>query len=251
MNIAIVGYGGMGKIIAQEARKKGMIIVSIIDPKVEGATHKIVSSESLKGVDVAIDFTSPGVALENIKKYVAYKTDVVMGTTGWYDHMDEVKEMVKDSGIKFLWASNFSIGVNLYFKIIDFASKLMDSAEEYDIWGNEVHHKNKKDSPSGTAKSISKIILKNIERKNKVAYEMLNRKIDPDEFHFSSTRGGEVNFEHTIGFDSPADTITIRHNARNRNGYASGSIHAAEWLNKKEPGYYELDDFMKELGEKR
>lgn len=244
--IALIGYGSMGHIIERISKEKGHKIVSIIDPVVEGC-QKEITMESLNGAEVCIDFTHPKVIMNNIKKYCELKINVVIGTTGWYEHLDEVKKMVKTAGIKFLWASNFSIGVNLYFKIIDAATKLINSADEYDIWAYELHHHNKADSPSGTAKTLSNIMLNNIDRKNKIVNEMLNRKIEKDEIHFSSVRGGPVNFEHTIGFDSESDCITIKHAARNRDGYASGSIIAAEWLTNQEVGYYELDDFISSL----
>lgn len=244
MRIAIVGYGGMGRMIEAEARSRGIHDISTIDPKVQGAEFKEINAKSMAGIDVAIDFTHPSAAVQNIRKYCEFKVDAVMGTTGWYDKIEEVRKLVLDSGTRFLWSSNFSIGVNIYFKIIDAASTLINYAEDYDVWGYEIHHHNKADSPSGTAKTLSGMMLKNIERKNKVCYEMLNRKIGKDELHFASVRGGSANFEHTIGFDSDADCITIKHAARNRSGYAAGAVLAAIWLNKKKPGFYGLDDFM-------
>jgi len=246
MNIAIVGYGGMGKMVAQAAQEKGLTISAIIDPVAKEATHKKVDSNALKGVDVAIDFTHPSAVLENIRVYCDTKTNAVVGTTGWYDRLPEVKQMVQKSGIGFLWGSNFSVGVNIYFRIVENAAKLVNKAEQYDVWGFEIHHHNKSDSPSGTAKSLSDILIKNISRKKKAVYEMLNRKIAKDEFHFASVRGGPVNIEHTIGFDSAADCLTLKHAARNRQGYAEGAVLAALWLGKKK-GYFELDDFMKGL----
>jgi len=246
VKIAIIGYGGMGHNIERIAKEKGHEIKTIIDPVAEGA-QKEITKEALEDVDVCIDFTHPSVIMDNIKKYCELKANVIVGTTGWYDHLDEVKKMVKEAGIKFLWGSNFSIGVNLYFRIIDAASKLINNAEDYDIWAYELHHNNKADSPSGTAKTLSDIMLKNIDRKKKIANEMLNRKIEKDELHFASVRGGPVNFEHTIGFDSDADCITIKHAARNRNGYASGAVLAAEWIADKKSGFYELDDVMSSL----
>ena len=245
MKIAIIGYGGMGKMIEAEALKKGVEIASTIDPMAPTAMFKEINSESLKNVDVCIDFTHPSVIMENIRKYCELKKNVVIGTTGWYDKVSEVEKMAKEAGIKLLWASNFSVGVHLYFKMIDAASKLVNYIDDYDVWAFELHHHNKADSPSGTAKTLSDIMLKNIDRKTKVTYEMINRKIGKDEIHFASVRGGPVNFEHTIGFDSDADCITIKHAARNRGGYASGAVLAAIWLNSQKPGYYTQDDFIK------
>lgn len=246
MNIAIIGYGGMGREIERIASAKGITVKSIIDPVAKEATHKEISKESLAGVDVAIDFTHPDTAIDNIKKVSELGVNMVVGTTAWYDNLDEAKKAVKKSGIGFVYGSNFSVGVHAYFKIIDNAARIFNKIPDYDIWGNEIHHFRKADSPSGTAKSLAEILVKNIKRKKKAVYEMLNRKIEPDEIHFSSTRGGPVNFKHTIGFDSDADTITIEHSARHRGGYALGAVLAAEWINGKK-GFFVVDDFIKEL----
>ncbi|OVE75117.1 4-hydroxy-tetrahydrodipicolinate reductase [archaeon D22] len=245
VKISIVGYGGMGKMIEADAKARGIEIVSIISPGAKEATHEEINADSLKEADVVIDFTLPNVFMENLKKYCELKKDVVVGTTGWYDKLDQVKEMVKSAGIRFLWGSNFSVGVHMYFKIIEAASNLVNYAEDYDVWAFELHHHNKADSPSGTAKTLSDIMLKNIDRKKRVEYGMVDRRIEKDELHFASVRGGPVNFEHTIGLDSAADCITIKHAARNRSGYASGAVLASVWLAKQEVGYYEVDDFIK------
>jgi 4-hydroxy-tetrahydrodipicolinate reductase len=228
------------------AKERGITIKSIIDPVAEGATHKEINQESLNDVDVAIEFTAPNVAVENIKKVAALKVNMVVGTTAWYDNLDDVKVLVKNEDIGFIYGSNFSVGVHAYFKILEEAAKLFNNIEEYDVWGHEIHHFRKKDSPSGTAKSISKILLDNIKRKDKAVYDTLHRKREDNELHFSSCRGGPVNFKHTIGFDSEADTITIEHAARNRAGYALGAVQAAEWINGKK-GFFVVDDFIKEL----
>ena len=124
------------------------------------------------------------------------------------------------------------------------ASKLVNKFDEYDVWGHEIHHSNKADSPSGTAKTLSEILLKNIDRKDSVFEDKLDRKREDNEIHFSSVRGGPVNFAHTIGFDSAADKILISHEARNRDGYALGAVKAAEWLANKEVGFYTMNDFL-------
>ena len=246
MNIAIIGYGGMGKDIEKIALGNGITIKSIIDPVAKGATHKEINEESLNGVDVAIDFTQPDVAIENIKKVSELGVSMVVGTTGWYDDVKEVKGVVEKAGIGFLYGSNFSIGVHAYFKVVEAAAKIFDKVPDYDVWGHEIHHFNKKDSPSGTAKSLAKILVDNIERKKEVVYDTLKRKREGGELHFSSCRGGPVNFKHTIGFDSEADAVLIEHAARHRGGYALGAVLAAEWINGKK-GFFIVDDFIKEL----
>jgi 4-hydroxy-tetrahydrodipicolinate reductase len=136
MKIAIIGYGGMGKMIENIAKERGIEVVSIIDPEAEGATHKEINQESLKDVDVAIEFTAPNVAVENIKKVAALKVNMVVGTTAWYDNLDEVKAQVEKKDIGFIYGSNFSVGVHSYFRILEAAAKLFNNIEEYDVWGH-------------------------------------------------------------------------------------------------------------------
>lgn len=246
MNIAIIGYGKMGKEIEKIAKEKGINIVSIIDPQGDESTFKEITKKSLDGADVAIDFTHPDSAIKNIKKVSDLGVNMVVGTTGWYDKMDEVKNIAEKSGIGLIWASNFSIGVNVFFKIIENASKIINNIKEYDILCHEYHHRNKADSPSGTAKSIGEILLENIERKKKLIYDKLDRKISPEEIQFSSTRGGAIPGTHVVSFDSDADTIELKHTARNRSGFALGAVMAAEWIKGKK-GFFAIQDMMKDV----
>lgn len=243
MKIALIGYGAMGQRVRAISEERGHEIVSIIDTSSPDATAQDINTNSLNSADVAIDFSSPKSALDNIQKTTEAGVNMVVGTTGWYDQLDRAREIVEQSNIGLLWSSNFSIGVNVYYKIMESAAKLINQFDEYDMWGHEIHHHNKADSPSGTAKTLEKILLDNIERKTAVVEEKLDRKIEPNEIHFSSTRGGPVNFSHTIGFDSAADTISITHTARNRDGYVLGAIKAAEWLDGKK-GFYGMEDFL-------
>lgn len=201
------------------------------------------SIDSIKDADVAIDCSLGEFALEHAKKCSELGVNLVTVSTGWYDKLDEMKKIIEGSEIGMIWSSNFSIGVNLYFKIVEEAAKMMNQFDEYDVWGHEIHHNQKADSPSGTAKTLEEILLKNIDRKDSVVEDKLDRKREQGEIHFSSLRGGAVNFAHTIGFDSAADTIEIKHSARNRGGYALGAVKAAEWLDGKK-GYFEMNDFL-------
>jgi 4-hydroxy-tetrahydrodipicolinate reductase len=246
MNIAIIGYGKMGQIVKEAAIKKGHMIKSIIDPISKEATHKEVSKEALNAVDVCIEFSIPEVAVEDIKKVAGLKKNHVLATTGWYDRINEVKKIVKDAGTGFIYGPNFSIGVNMFFKIIENAAKIVNKVDNYDIFGYELHHNRKKDSPSGTAKSIEKILIKNIDRKNKIVESKLDRKIEPNEIHFASVRGGDIPGTHVVGFDSAADAIELKHTARSREGFALGSIMAAEWIKGKK-GFFEIEDMMKDI----
>ena len=238
LKFSIIGNGGISKSIQNHISERGHNINTVID---QGDIWNI------KNADLVIEATTPISVLDNVERILSEQKDLIIVTTGWYDKIEEVKKMVKKFNGKFLWSSNFSIGVNLYFKIVETASRLMNNFDEYDVWGTEIHHKNKVDSPSGTAKTIEKIILDNIQRKSKVVEHDLQRKIEDDEFHFSSTRGGMVNFGHTVAFDSPSDVIEIKHSARNRNAYALGTIKAAEWLSIQSPGFYEMDDFLSDI----
>ena len=243
MNIAIIGFGSMGMKIKEIAEKQGHIVNVIVDPISKEATHKNIKEADLKDVDIVIDFSSASSVLENVKRCALLKKNIIVGTTGWYEKLEEVEKIAKENNIGIFWSANFSIGVNMLYKIIEKASELVNQYDEYDIWGTELHHNNKIDSPSGTAKEISKILLEKIERKTEVVYDRLNRKINPNEIHFSSTRGGAVNFSHTIGFDSASDTITISHSARDRGGYALGAVKVAEWMQGKK-GFFNMNDFL-------
>jgi len=246
MNIAIIGYGKMGREIEKAALAKGIKVKSIIDSSDKNAGFKEITKESLKEVDVCIDFSSPGSALSNLRKASSFKKNFVMGTTGWYDNIDEAKTIVKKSGIGFVYGSNFSIGVNVFFRIVDSASEIMNSVEGYDVFGYELHHNNKADSPSGTAKTLGEILLKNIRRKNKMLFDRIDRKINPEEIHFASLRAGSIPGTHVVGFDSGADTIELKHTARNREGFALGAVIAADWIKSKK-GFYSVDDMMKNI----
>lgn len=232
MNIAIVGYGKMGHEIERIAKLKAIDIQSIIDPNDSRATHKLVDEESMKNVDVCIDFTRPDAVIENIKKISKFGKNIVVGTTGWHNSLEEAKQIVRKSDIGLIYASNFSIGVNVFFRIIENAAKIMNNLDEYDVFGYELHHNKKLDSPSGTAKSIEKLLISNIKRKKEVP--------------FASVRAGSIPGTHVVGFDSSADTIELKHTARNREGFAMGAIMAAEWIKGKK-GFYSIDDMMNEV----
>ncbi|MFT4303684.1 MAG: 4-hydroxy-tetrahydrodipicolinate reductase [Candidatus Woesearchaeota archaeon] len=242
VKIAIVGYGKMGKLIEKVAISKGHEIVSIIDP-IQEKTAKEISVSTLNGADVCIDFTHPSVIIDNIRKYCELKVNAVIGTTGWYDRKDEIEAMVSDAGIGLIWSGNFSIGVNAYFKVVEFAAKLFNNVPDYDVMGNEFHHKNKADSPSGTASMVTDILVNNIDRKEKVVTDRFDRPPLKNELHFASVRGGSIPGIHQVLFDSEADTIELKHTARNREGFAYGSVLAAEFIFDKK-GFFGINDLM-------
>ena len=244
-NIALIGYGKMGKIIRKLAEEKGHTIKVVIDPNCEN-TIKDITAEALEGVDVCIDFTHPSVIMDNIRKIASFGKNIVIGTTGWYDQMDEVKKIVEEAGIGLIWSGNFSIGVNAFFRIVENASKTFNNLDSYDAMVHEFHHNQKADSPSGTASMIGKIVVENLDRKDKIVEDRLARKIEPNELHLSSTRGGSIPGTHSVIFDSLQDTIELKHTARGREGFATGAVLAAEFINDKK-GFFSINDLMDDI----
>ena len=241
MKIAIVGYGQMGRLIKKCAVEKNMEVVSTIDPLHPAATHRELSAEAMEGVDVCICFTQPNAAIKNIEDACRAKKQIVIGTTGWADRMPYVEDLVSKSGIGLVYSSNFSVGVNIYFRLIEQAARVIDKFDMYDISGFEAHHRLKRDSPSGTATTIGKILLKHIGRKKRVTVDKLDRKIAADELHIASLRGGHVPGTHSVLFDSEADTIELKHTARSRMGFAMGAVLASQWILGKKGTYTEAD----------
>jgi 4-hydroxy-tetrahydrodipicolinate reductase len=247
MNIALIGYGKMGKLIESRALERGHRVVAVVDPFAgekaalsgvpvyqsipqAAGDRNGVPRRGLKEADVAADFTRPDTAPENIRALAALKIPVVAGTTGWMDKLEEVKKAVEAAGSSLLWAPNFSLGVNLFYRIAAYAAKLADPFAEYDVGGWEAHHNKKNDSPSGTAKTLVERVLAQMTRKKRPVWDTLNRPPAVEELHYPSLRVGSLPGVHTLVFDSPADTIEITHTARNREGFAAGAILAAEWL---------------------
>jgi 4-hydroxy-tetrahydrodipicolinate reductase len=211
---------------------------------------------------VFIEFTRPDTAAGNIAAAAALGKPVVSGSTGWYESLSEVSAAVERAGTSLLWSSNFSLGVNLFFRIASYAAKLADPFSEYDAGGYEVHHNKKADSPSGTAKILVERVLASMTRKKKVLWGPVGLqegtpggggKLEPEVLHYASLRLGSVPGVHSLFFDSPADTIEITHTARSREGFASGALLAAEWLVRSGPGggarrgIFTMDDVLKDI----
>ena len=230
----------MGQMVEQEAKKLSIPISRIIDDK-----DTLLATE-FAGDEVAIEFTEPSTCIENIKILSSKGVNIVCGTTGWHQDIEKVKEMVTDQNIGFLYATNFGIGVNIFWKIVEAAAKIMDQFEEYDVFGHEIHHAKKKDSPSGTALTTANILIDNIKRKKRIVTDLVDREIEASELHFSSTRGGYVCGKHEVMFDSQNDSIKISHDSKGRSSYAIGAIHCAKWIEGKR-GFYTINDYMEEL----
>ncbi|HEX8186065.1 MAG TPA: dihydrodipicolinate reductase C-terminal domain-containing protein [Blastocatellia bacterium] len=222
MKVALLGYGKMGKMVEQAAVCAGLEIVCIIDPAAE-------SRGRLSDAGVCIDFSEPGAVIENIRAVTAARVAMVVGTTGWYDRIDEARRLVEESGTGFVYGSNFSIGVNLMFKITEYAARLFKRFPSHDPFIEEAHHKFKKDAPSGTAIFLKRIVESEYGSQTPTA----------------STRAGYIPGTHTVGFDSEADTLAITHTARSRAGFAQGAVMAAQWIEGRK-GFYEFSDIIQE-----
>ena len=216
-NIAIIGYGKMGRMIERLAVDRGVRVAFVSDDS------SGITADNFQNVDVAIDFSVPTAAVTNIELVAALGKNIVVGTTGWQHQMEHVKEVVANSGTGLVWSPNFSTGVSAFFKMVAAAAKLLAEEPEYEAWAWEIHHSAKLDAPSGT-------LLKLVGEMRKAGY---SANID-----VASNRAGAVPGTHEIGFDSAADTITLRHTARNREGFALGAIKAAQWVHGK-TGFFE------------
>jgi len=240
MNIAIIGYGRMGKEIERVAASRNIPVKGIFtdENNVQGSGLTI---ETLKDVDVCIEFTMPTSAIDNIVAAANAGKNIVVGTTGWYDKLDTVKKIVKDHKTGLLYCPNFSLGMNIFNQIICSAARWIDQFDMYDIAISEIHHRQKADSPSGTALAIGQIILQHVRRKKEMFHEMPHSQLKTDQIQVTATRVGSVVGTHRVTFDSEADTIELTHSAKNRQGFALGALIGAEWLKGKK-GVFTMKD---------
>ena len=248
MNFAIVGLGNMGKAVRDNAIKRKHCCIECFSRNNVITRTKLEELDQKNSIDVVFESTLPESAVDNILEIVSAKKDCVVITTAWHDRLEEVQQAVIQNKTRLIYANNYSIGVALYEKIIEFSAKLFNKVEDYDIWGHEIHHRNKVESPSGTAKNLEKILLENIDRKTEVFENaFIDRKPRPQELHFSSTRAGYNNFSHTIGFDSQAQAVEIKHISKTRDAFSIDAVKAGEWLIKQKPGVYTMEDFLQDI----
>ncbi len=229
MKIALIGYGAMGKLIERLAVEKGHEIAAVIDDSVAGLSAEELG-EKLKGADVAIDFTVASAVRRNVEACVVAGVPLVEGTTGWHDERHEIEHLVRESIGAMVFGANFSIGVNLFYRITNFAAELFAKFPEYEAFIEEQHHSRKKDAPSGTALKLKDIVAEHIS----------------SDFSVSATRAGNIPGTHRVGFDGPADQILLEHTARSREGFAFGAIMAAEWIVGK-TGFFEFTEVVGEI----
>ena len=261
MKIALIGYGKMGHIIEEIAVSRGHEIVCTIDIN----NLEDFGSEAFRSADVAIEFTTPNTAIGNIKKTLSAGVPIVVGSTGWYKEMPTVKAEVERTNGSLFWASNFSIGVNIFVAMQKYVAKIMNNYPNYDVSLEETHHIHKLDSPSGTAITIAEAITDNLDRKDnwkETACLWLNEdksvdvsknaevattfaSHDDNELEVTAFRRGEVPGIHTVVYDSEVDTIKMTHSAKSRRGFALGAVIAAEFMSDGKKGIYTMTDLMK------
>lgn len=227
--LALIGYGKMGRELEAVARDGGYEIACILDVH-NNAHGEGLTEAGLAGVDVCIDFTAPSQVMDNIRRVAACRKHLVVGTTGWYDQLDAVKSIVEAADIGLVYAPNFSIGVNVLFKLTAYAGRLMNRLAEYDPFVLELHHNQKADSPSGTALQLGRILMETVERKKTMLTTAAEGAIPPDSLHVASVRAGHFFGQHVVGFDSAFDTLELQHTARSRRGFAAGALWAAAWV---------------------
>jgi len=229
MKVALIGTGRMGSMVESLARARGHEISVTVDES-SGALSASELSAKIDGCEVAIDFSSASAVRRNVEACMTAGIPLVEGTTGWSANFTEIKSVVERYEGSFVYGANFSIGVNLFYRIVDHAAELFARFPEYEVFIEEQHHSRKKDAPSGTALKLKEIIDRHESRT----------------FSVASTRAGNIPGAHRVGFDGPADQILLEHSARSREGFAAGALIAAEWIVGKK-GFYEFGEVIEEI----
>ena len=233
MRLLLLGYGKMGKIIDAIAQRRGHTIVGRID---------IDNRHELDGIeaDVAIEFSQPEGAYENVKFCIEHNIPVVCGTTGWLEKKAELEKLTEDRNATFFYASNYSVGVNIFFKLSEYLAKMASTYEKFEVSIDEIHHTEKKDAPSGTAITLAQGIMKHFKEKKRWVNEETS---DPEELEIHSFRIDQVPGTHTVKYSSMIDSLEIRHVAHSREGFARGAVMVAEWVKDKK-GVLSMEDFL-------
>ena len=229
MKIALIGTGKMGRMVGSLAADKGhKIFVEVDEHDAHAPADQL--AQKLRGADVAVDFSSASAILRNVESSLKAGIPLVEGTTGWNERLEQVKQIVTSQNGAFIYGANFSIGVNLFYRIVDQAAELFSKVPDYEVFIEEQHHSRKKDAPSGTALKLKEVVSRHIQ----------------GDFSVSATRAGNIPGTHRVGFDGPADQILLQHTARSREGFAAGALLAAEWITGKS-GFYQFDQVIESL----
>jgi len=232
----------MGRAVEEVAKARGHEVVACIDID-DSRQGGGIDRHRLGGADAAIEFTVPEAAVSNLVRLAECGIDTVSGTTGWFDRLSEVEKAVEDAGTGLVYAPNFSLGVQLFFRLARLASRLADGLDEYDVHVAESHHRHKVDHPSGTAAKLAAILLEELSGKQRWELGTGDGAIDPAVLQVTSVRAGEVPGVHAVALEGPDDRIEVRHEARGRTGFARGAVAAAEWVHGRK-GIFTLDDML-------
>jgi 4-hydroxy-tetrahydrodipicolinate reductase len=248
VRLALLGYGRMGHEVERVAQARGheVAVRLEIDDNERGAG---ITAEGFAGIDAAIDFSQPAAVLENVDRATQIGIPLVVGTTGWYEHIDDVRRMVEQRGAAVVYGANFSVGANLFFRLAEHAARLFDAFDEYDPYVLEHHHRDKIDAPSGTALRLGELVVNSSRRKTKLQTGNPAGAIDRDALHVASLRAGGAFGEHRVGFDGHADAVQLVHSARGREGFARGALLATEWIRDK-VGFFEFGAVLEEITER-
>jgi 4-hydroxy-tetrahydrodipicolinate reductase len=230
LNLALIGYGKMGKAVAALAPERAFSVARILDED-SNRDYQGITAENLRDIDVAIDFTTPGAAVENIRRAAALGCNLVVGTTGWTERLAEVRSAIEAAGTGMVYAANFSIGVQLFYRAARAMAKAFSSFPAYEPYIVESHHRFKKDAPSGTASELKR---------------QIQSVLGAREVPVGSVRAGYLPGTHELGFDSESDTVILRHTARSRQGFAEGALYAARWVVGKR-GVFDFAEVLREV----
>lgn len=241
MTLALVGYGRMGKTLERVAVEQGHRVAAIFTDQ-----NPVRAEDIPPEVEVLVDFSLPEAVLGTVREVAKAGKPLVVGTTGWYDQLEQVRAEVEKSGIGFVYAPNFALGVNLFLRLAEAAAVLFGGTGLYDVAILEMHHAGKADSPSGTALRLAEVVRKRLAGKSELLLDRPQGRIQPHQLHVTSMRLGHVPGEHTLLFDSPDDTVELRHRVRNREIFARGALRAAEWIRGR-TGFYTIDDLLDDL----
>lgn len=237
MKIALIGYGKMGQTIEKIACDRGHEIVAVIDIN----NKQDFDSEAFKSADVAIEFTRPESAIANLRKCFEGKVPVVCGTTGWVSEIESIKKEMEAADATLFWASNFSLGVNIFFAVNSYLASIMNQFADYNVEMTEIHHTQKLDAPSGTAITLAEGIIEKLNRKTSWSNEVEEK---PTDIAIKAIREGQVPGTHIIKYENEIDNITISHEAKSRQGFAFGAVVAAEFTAGKK-GFLGMKDMLK------
>jgi 4-hydroxy-tetrahydrodipicolinate reductase len=234
----------MGREVERLAHAAGHEIVASLDSQTNPGGDAL--RDAIADADVVVDFTRPEAALRNIEDIARAGLPMVVGTTGWYDEIDKVREIVRAQGTGLVWAANFSIGAQALLRLVEHAAKFLDRFEEYDPYVVEHHHRGKRDAPSGTGLRLAEKIIASMSRKDQSLSGNPASRIPPRSVHIASVRAGEAFGQHKVGFDAAAESIELTHTARSREGFARGALYAAEWIRQR-TGVFEFSELFEQV----